>query len=67
MLDERISDLQGQVDTRSATYKECDSKLKELEAKFKDIESQMKVKIDAADNIKVCLYVYVQFLSVNHV
>ena len=55
MLDERISDLQGQVDTRSATYRECDSKLKELEAKFKDIESQMKVKIDAADNIKVCL------------
>ena len=53
MLDERINDLQTQVEGRTATYKDCDSKLKELEAKFKDIESQMKVKIDAADNIKV--------------
>ena len=55
MLDERINDLQTQQDGKMATYKECDARLKELEAKFKDIESQMKVKIDAADNIKVSL------------
>ena len=36
-----------------AAWQAEDQKLKELDVKFKDIEAQMKIKIDAADNIKV--------------
>ena len=53
LLDEKLLELQNQRDGKLASFQEEDQKLKELDKKFKDIEAQMKVKIDAADNIKV--------------
>ena len=53
LLDEKLLELQNQRDGKLACFQEEDQKLKELDKKFKDIEAQMKVKIDAADNIKV--------------
>ena len=52
-MDDKLLELESQKESKVAAWQAEDQKLKELDVKFKDIEAQMKIKIDAADNIKV--------------
>ena len=59
-MDDKLLELESQKESKVAAWQAEDQKLKELDVKFKDIEAQMKIKIDAADNIKVPYFPKVQ-------
>ena len=56
-LQEQISQNEAKLEQSCVSYEREEARQRELEQKFRDIEQGMKSKIEAADGIKVRVFV----------